>query len=306
MLTERRGLVASTGNPTARRRELGNMLRAMRLARDLTVEEVAESLLVSPSKVSRVETGQRGATARDIRDLAALYQLDDDERQLLDDLAAGGKQRAWWQPFNLPYSIYVGLEADAVSIHDFALAIVPGLLQTPAYAMATLRASYGQRKSYEELQQMIRGRVERQRRVLYAQDTAGKEFWAVIDESVLQRVVGGPDVMSEQVNALAAAAQLPDVRVRIVPFDAGPLPVVTNKFIILGFGRPTMPDVVYLESFTGELVLDQKAAVEQYTEAFDAIMAMSLSEDDTLAALTSIGSDYRSRESDRCIRVARR
>jgi transcriptional regulator with XRE-family HTH domain len=298
--------VAGTGNPTARRRELGNMIRAMRLARDLTVEEVAGSLEVSPSKISRVETGQRGATARDIRDLAELYQLDDDKRQMLHDLAAEGKQRAWWQPFNLPYSIYVGLEADAASIHDFALAVVPGLLQTEAYAMATLQVGYAQRKSAKELQQMLRARMERQRRVLYAEDAQTKEFCAVIDESVLHRVFGGPDVMSEQMNALVAAAQLPDVTVRIVPFEAGPLPVVTNKFIILGFGRPTMPDIVYLESFTGELVLDQKSAVDQYAEAFDALMAMSLSDNDTLAALTSIGSDYRSKESIKCIKVARR
>jgi transcriptional regulator with XRE-family HTH domain len=271
------------------------MLRAMRLAKDMTVEQVAEFLLVSPSKISRVETGQRGATPRDIRDLAALYQLDDEERQVLDDLAAEGKQHSWWQPFNLPYSVYVGLEADAVSIHDFALAVMPGLLQTQAYAMASLRAGYGQHKSAEELRQMTRARMERQRRVLHPEDAPAKEFCVVIDESVLHRVVGGPDVMSEQLKALVAAAQLPEVRVRIVPFEAGPLPVVTNKFIVLGFGRPTMPDIVYLESFTGELVLDDKVAVDQYAEAFDALMAMSLSDDDTLVALTSIESDYRSR-----------
>lgn len=270
------------------------MLRAMRLAKDLTVEQVAESLLVSPSKISRIETGQRGATLRDIRDLAVLYELDDDVRQLLADLAAEGKQRAWWQPFNLPYSIYVGLEADAASIRDFALGIVPGLLQTEAYALAALRAGYAHRRSAEELQQMMRARMERQRRVLHSDDAPAKEFCTVIDEGVLRRVVGGPDVMSEQVKALAAAAQLPDVRVRIVPFEAGPLPVVTNKFIILSFDRPTMPDVVYLESFTGELVLDHKDAVDQYAEAFDALMAMSLSDEDTLAALASIESDYRS------------
>lgn len=270
------------------------MLRAMRLANGLTVEEVAESLLVSSSKISRVETGQRGATPRDIRDFAALYELGDDERQLLADLAAEGKQRAWWQPFNLPYSIYVGLEADAASIHDFALAIVPGLLQTEAYAMATLRAGYAQRRSAEELRQMMRARMERQRRVLHPVDTPPKEFCAVIDESVLRRVVGGPDVMAEQLKALTVVAQLPDVSVRIVPFEAGPLPVVTNKFIILGFGRPTMPDVVYLESFTGELVLDHQEAVDQYAEAFEALRSMSLSDDDTLAALASIESGYRS------------
>jgi transcriptional regulator with XRE-family HTH domain len=277
---------ATSGNPTARRRELGTMLRALRTARGLTVERVAELLLISPSKISRVETGQRGATARDVRDFARLYELSSDEQQVLTDLAAEGKQRAWWQPFNISYSTYAGLESDAESIKDFNLETVPGLLQTESYAKALIQALVPQ-WSDKEIGLQVQARVQRQQRVIRSDDGA-RSFVAVIDEAVLRRTVGGPDVMREQLAALRDASRLSNVTLQVVPFEAGPLPVGTNKFIILGFGRPSMPDVVYLETFTGELVLDTAAEVAQYAEAFARLREMSLSPDDTRDFIASL------------------
>jgi transcriptional regulator with XRE-family HTH domain len=98
-----------------RARELGALLRALRTRKGWTAEQVAARLLVSPSKVSRLETGQRGARARDIRDLCDLYEVDGEQRQHLLELASEGKQRAWWQPLGLPYSTYLGLEAEATT-----------------------------------------------------------------------------------------------------------------------------------------------------------------------------------------------
>ena len=104
-------------SPTLRRRELGALLRAHRLDLGLTVDQVAERLLCSPSKVSRMETGQRGATQRDVRDLCALYGITGEEEcTRLMTLAREGKQQGWWQPFELPYSTYVGLEQEALSM----------------------------------------------------------------------------------------------------------------------------------------------------------------------------------------------
>jgi transcriptional regulator with XRE-family HTH domain len=262
------------------------MLRALRTARGLTVERVAELLLISPSKISRVETGQRGATARDVRDFARLYELSSDEQQVLTDLAAEGKQRAWWQPFNISYSTYAGLESDAESIKDFNLETVPGLLQTESYAKALIQALVPQ-WSDKEIGLQVQARVQRQQRVIRSDDGA-RSFVAVIDEAVLRRTVGGPDVMREQLAALRDASRLSNVTLQVVPFEAGPLPVGTNKFIILGFGRPSMPDVVYLETFTGELVLDTAAEVAQYAEAFARLREMSLSPDDTRDFIASL------------------
>lgn len=264
------------------------MLRARRTALGLTVEDAANHLLVSPSKISRVETGQRNITARDIRDLAVLYRLTDQERQLLAELAAGGKVRAWWQPFNLPYSYatYVGLEADAISIRDFTLSVVPGLLQTDQYARAIVRAGYPH-MSDESLQQLVQARLERQRRVLHE---AGTNFTALLDESALRRVVGGPAVMENQLKSLLKASELPNVIIRVVPFAAGPLPSPTNKFIILSFDGP--PDVVFLESLTGQLVLERESDLEAYHDAYAALQELALPAGGSYDRLLTLQREY--------------
>jgi Domain of unknown function (DUF5753)/Helix-turn-helix domain len=266
------------------------MLRAMRLARGLTVEEVAANLLVSASKISRVETGQRGATARDIRDLALLYELSSHERDLLTELAAEGKQRAWWQSFNLPYSAYVGLEADAVKIMNFNLAIIPGLLQTEPYAHEMVRSIYRE-MSEEGIEEMTRVRMERQARVLHSVD-AVPSYTSIMDEAVLRRVVGSPSVMRDQMRSLRESAELSNVTIRVVPFSAGALAVGTNMFIILAFGRESMPDIVYLETLTGELILDSERERRQYKDGFAALSEVAASEDETLELVASLERDY--------------
>ena len=120
-------------SPTVRRRELGALLRKLRLEKGLTVEQAASQLLFSMSKLSRMETGHGVATPRDIRDLCDLYGVTDEaERDHMMNLAAEAKQQAWWQSYELNYATYVGLEAEAVAIGDFQSSVVPGLLQIDA------------------------------------------------------------------------------------------------------------------------------------------------------------------------------
>ena len=130
------------GSPTVRRRELGCLVPAScEKKKGCTVKQVTEYLLCSPSKVSRIETGQRGATLRDVRDLCDLYGVRDEaERERLMTLAREGKQQGWWQSYDLPYSMYVGLESEAVSIKDYDSAVIPGLLQTADYARALFQS----------------------------------------------------------------------------------------------------------------------------------------------------------------------
>jgi len=264
------------------------MLRARRTALGITVEDAADHLLVSPSKISRIETGQRNITARDIRDLAALYRLTDEERELLGVLSIGGKVRAWWQPYNLPYnySTYVGLEADATSIRDFAMGVVPGLLQTAQYAGAVTGASAVDLPD-ESVRQRVQTRLERQRHVLHE---AATKFSAMIDESALRRVVGGAAVMQNQLKALVTATELPNVTIRVVPFAAGPLPVLTNKFIILSFDGP--PDLVFLESLTGQLVLERESDLAAYHDAYTTLERLALPADESYERLLGLLREY--------------
>ena len=266
------------------------LLRNLRTGRGWTVDYVAEQLMCSSSKVSRLETGHRGASARDIRDLANLYEVDDELRERLTILASEGKQRAWWQPLNLPYSIYVGLEAEAATISDYGLNVLPGLLQTPDYARAVVRAAVPQWVP-EVVEQRVGGRIARQQILTRAESPPA--FRAVIDECVLRRVVGDRAIMAAQLERLLEISELPNVSLRVIPFDAGALPA-GNKFIILNFGAPTIPDVVFIEGVTGDLYLENPEDIEAYNATFWSLRELSVDAEGTREIIATLLGQYRS------------
>ena len=283
--------VHATGSPTVRRRELGALLKALRSAKGWTAEQVADRLLVSTSKVSRLETGQRGASTRDINDLCDLYEVDDEQRQHLLELASEGKQRAWWQPLALPYSTYVGLEAEAKFISDYGLGIMPGLLQTADYARAVVRAAVPKWVP-EVVEQRVQGRMTRQQRL---HSGNAPHFEAVVDESVLHRVVGSPAIMQGQLERLLELSNRPNVTLRVIPYEAGALPAGNNKFIILGFALPTVPDVVFIEGLTGDLYLEDPRDVEIYNLTFRTLVQLAASPDETREIITAAIGGHRAR-----------
>jgi len=252
------------------------------------MDYVAEQLLCSPSKISRLETGQRGASPRDVRDLCMLYEVSQEQRARLAELARAGKQRAWWQPLALPYSTYVGLEAEASSIRDYGLGIIPGLLQTAEYARAVVRAAVPQWVP-EVIEQRVHGRMARQQIL----DSPHRlRFDAVVDESVLHRVVGSPSIMAAQLERLLAAADLQNVSIRVIPYGAGALPAGNNKFIILSFAESAVPDVVFVEGLTGDLYLEDASDVEVYNTTFRALSELAYSPQQTQARIASMIMSY--------------
>jgi transcriptional regulator with XRE-family HTH domain len=261
-----------TGNPTAYRRELGSLLRSFRKDSGLTTEQVAQQLGISRSKISRLENGRRGASQVDISRLCDLYQVDRESRSRLSDLAAEGKQHPWWRPGNLLQPDYIGLEETAESISDYGLALVPGLLQTADYARALVQAA-DPSVSPDIVEERVQARMARQRLL---SSEAGPSFVAVLDESVLHRVVGTPTVMLAQLRQLLELSQLPNVTVRIVPYDAGVVPSGVGKFIILRFAKPGMSDVVLIEDLTTHRYLEQSSEVEIYAAIFDMLVALSV------------------------------
>jgi transcriptional regulator with XRE-family HTH domain len=258
-------------SPTVRRKQLGTLLRSLRSEKGLTVDEVAGRIGVSPSKVSRLENGHRGASATDIENLSDLYEVDDEQREHLVELAREGKQRATWQPTGLPYSTYVGLEADAASISDFGLGIMPGLLQTADYARAVVRAAVPKWPP-SVVERRVSGRMARQNLLL---SDNYPQFDAVIDESVLHRVVGSPSIMRAQLERLLELCELPAVTVRVIPYDAGALPAGNNKFIILRFALADMSDVVFVEGLTGDLYINDPHEVDVYRLTFKTLGALA-------------------------------
>jgi transcriptional regulator with XRE-family HTH domain len=281
--------VTETRSPVLRRRELGAILRALRTETGMTVEQVAGSLLCSPSKVSRLETGHRGASARDIRDLSDLYQVDPAQREHLTELAKESKAQAWWQPYGLPYATYVGLEAEATSISDYGSGVFPGLLQTPDYARV-IHESATPEPDPALIEQQIEVRLVRQT-ALRREDPPPPKLEAIMDEAILHRPVGGPKIMGAQIGRVIEACELPNVTVRVLPFAAGAHPALDSTFILLDFEAPT-PGVVYVEGLVGHLLLERMPDVQRYRQVFERLRSTSLDEQKSLDLMSSMRAVY--------------
>lgn len=276
--------VPEVRSPTLRRRELGALLRARRQELGFTVEQVAERLLCSPSKVSRMETGQRGATLRDVRDLCALYGINgEEERERLMTLAREGKQQAWWQSYDLPYSTYVGLEAAAAGIKDYDSAVVPGLLQTPEYTRARHEGTLP-RLEADEIERRVEVTLTRQ--LVLTQEHA-PYFWSILDEAVLHRVVGGPAVMKAQLERLIEASRQPRITIQVIPYEIGAHPALDSIFTIVEFDGD-VPGVVYVEGLVGSIYLERPDDLDRYQEVFDRLSTIALSPDDSIALMQKV------------------
>ncbi|MER6048112.1 helix-turn-helix domain-containing protein [Streptomyces sp. BHT-5-2] len=270
--------MASNVNPTVRRRRLGQELRRLREDKGLTAEQVAERLLVSQSKISRLENGRRSISQRDVRDLCGVYEVED--RRIVDSLmqmAKDSRQQGWWHAFgDIPYSVYIGLETEAASLRTYESLLVPGLLQTPGYAESVIPGTVPE-LAPDDLEKRIQVRMRRQERV---RDTERPlRLWVVLDESALRRVVGSHLIMREQLEHLVEVSKLPHVTVQVLPYDAGAHAGMSGTFSILEFDDAADSSVVYIEGVTSDLYLEKTNDVHKYTIMYEHLRAQALSAD---------------------------
>lgn len=283
--------MASNVNPTVRRRRLGSELRRLREQKGMTAEEVASRLLVSQSKISRLENGRRSISQRDVRDLCGVYGVED--HRIVDSLmqmARESRQQGWWHAFgDVPYSVYIGLETDAASLRVYESQIVPGLLQTKNYAEAVIAGSMPE-ATPEQVEKRVHVRMRRQDRV---NDPDGPlRLWAVVDEAALRRVVGNNEIMREQLLHLAHLSTLPHVTVQLLPFDCGAHPGLNGPFAILEFDDATDTSVVYLEGVTSDLYLEKDADVHVYSVMYEHLRAQALSAEQTRQFIAEVADEY--------------
>jgi hypothetical protein len=208
-----------------------------------------------------------------------LYGITGDEQEALVQLAREARKRGWWHAYNEVFTgTFVGLEADASSLHAFQALLVPGLLQTERYARAVIRAMRPDADE-TEIKRRVAARMARQDLLT---DSAPPEYWAVIDEAVLHRVIDGPEVMAEQLYRMITVAKMPHVTIQVVPFGAGAHPGMEGPFLILGFPEQADPDVVYVDSTSSGLYLEMPPDVRRYTLMFDHLRAAALRPGDTV------------------------
>ncbi|MFJ4842483.1 helix-turn-helix domain-containing protein [Streptomyces sp. NPDC088746] len=278
-------------NPTVRRRRLGQELRRLREIKGMTAEEVAERLLVSQSKISRLENGRRSISQRDVRDLCGVYEVED--HRIVDSLmqmAKDSRQQGWWHAFgDIPYSVYIGLETDAESLRVYEPQVVPGLLQTRGYAEALINGALPEAPP-SDIEKRVNVRARRQDRVNAPEHPL--RLWAVIDESALRRLVGGKQVMIEQLEHLIEQSQLPHVTVQVLPFDMGAHPGINGQYAILEFPDAADSSVVYIEGVTSDLYLEKANDVQRYSVMYEHLRAQALNVDQTRQFIGDIAKEY--------------
>ena len=275
-------------NPTLRARRLALELLRRREAAGLTREEAARQLEWSTSTIFRIETGRSRPQPGNVKVLLELYGVTGPERDGLIRLSREARQPGWWHSFRdilpNPYEVYIGLEAGAASIRNFEPVVIPGLLQTEDYARQTLRNGPGE-LDREDVERLVQVRMERQR-ILGREDRP--RLWAVLDEAIIRRVVGGPEVMREQLRHLIDCAEQGKTTLQVVPFGAGAHAGTTGPFVILEFPEPTDPDVVYVETLAGDIYLEAPTDVDRYTLAFARLLAAALHPDDSVRLVQQV------------------
>lgn len=254
----------------------------------MTAAEVANILGMSPSKMSRMETGRRGLHPDDVSALLNLYRVPETRREELMDLVRTQSQPGWWQSqgIGLPvlWKDLIDLESRASRIQNFELALIPGLLQTRDYAAAVMR---GINKSLSELAlaSLVGSRMARQN-VLMRTD---KQFLLVIDEHALRCPVGDPGVMRRQLRHLIDEADRPNVTLRVVPTMAGSYTGLSGPFMIMDF--PDEPSVVFFENQNVGMFPENKDDVAAYRQAFGGILTSALSPAESVELINAISTE---------------
>ncbi|MFF4311437.1 helix-turn-helix domain-containing protein [Streptomyces sp. 900105755] len=283
--------MASNVNPTVRRRRLGQELRRLRELKGMTAEEVAERLLVSQSKISRLENGRRSISQRDVRDLCGVYEVEDQRVvESLMEMARDSRQQGWWHAFgDIPYSVYIGLETDAESLRVYEPQLVTGLLQTRAYAEALVQGALPE-TSAADIEKRVQVRMRRQERITAEHNPL--RLWVVLDEAALRRLVGSRLVMREQLEYLLEMSQQPHITVQVLPFECGAHPGLNGQYAILEFADAADSSVVYLEGVTSDLYLEKAHDVQKYAVMYEHLRAQSLNVEHSRQFIADAAKEY--------------
>lgn len=278
-------------SPTVRQRELGKRLRELRNHHGLTVEDVAEKLLCSATKISRLETGARRPSLRDVRDLCTLYGVDDSTSADLMTLAREAREQGWWthyEDFNL--SPYIGFEQVATAIMCYAMNYMPALLQTAEYAHAVVNAIAPQ-TDLDIRRQRVEVWLRRQQ--VFEQEERPR-YRVLLDEAVLYRRIGGSEVMADQLEKVLTAERDSRATVQVIPFDLVTNAAQDSNFVLLEFrDESNLSPVVFIEGLTGNQYLERTADIARYRETLDYLRDSALNPRDSVQLIHERQEVYR-------------
>lgn len=290
------GVTIETTSPTTWRRWLARQMRARRLAAGFDQRAVADRLRCTVTKVSYGETAERPYRLRDLTEiLLPLYDVPEDEWPAYLEACERSRERGWWQDYDEDvvqdwYARFLGLEQGASTLRGFVMQVVPGLLQTPAY-VRTVMAEAPLKLTPEEATGRLEVRLRRQEVLTRRPEPLDVHY--VLDEAVLRRVVGGPEVMRDQLVHLAEVATRPNVTLQVLAFERGFYFDGQGEPVILGFPWPDDPGVVYVETRTGGDCLQEPHEVDDFVQSFDHVRRRALSPVESVAMIRDIAGGHR-------------
>ncbi|MEU3308282.1 helix-turn-helix transcriptional regulator [Nocardiopsis sp. NPDC006832] len=258
-------------SPTVRRQRLARELRRLREDRGLQLSAAAKEASVPPSTLSNIESAEaRRVKPRDIDALAELYGASADIRAALQELAQESKEKGWWSKYKDVFggNALPDFEVEASMIRMYQCQVIPGLLQTPDYAEAVFRG--GGAYTDEEVRRHVDARIQRQH-VLSRHNPL--HLWAVIDEAAFHRQVSDLSVMQEQLQHLINMAMRHNVNIQVLPFQAGMHAALSGSFFLLDFPSELDPSIVYTETSTDSLFVQESASVQRYVTIFSNLNA---------------------------------
>ncbi|PCG86333.1 transcriptional regulator [Streptomyces sp. WZ.A104] len=280
-----------SATPALCRLQLGSELRQLRQAAGLKASQVVRRLLWSPSKLTRLETGENAVVEpADVMALCEIYGAGGETRALLQGYAAVTKtKRDWWQsPEYRPaigpgFKAFLGLEATASALQTYESEFVPGLLQTEAYIRVIHQRAH-EGLGADEVDRLVTVRMTRQE--VLSRSESPVKLTAIINEAVLHRAIGGGTVMRDQLSHIAEVAELPNVRVQIMPFSFGAHSGMNGPFVVLSFpDRAALRPIVYLENLADAWVSRRDSDVERYVEAFTDLQALAPGPQESLSMI---------------------
>lgn len=272
--------MATRYSPTIRRRRLSAELKRIRLAAKLTSEEVAAAAELSRSTYSNIESGskQRPRLIEIRAILAACGVGPGKEYEEILDLCRQSLERGWWSRYkDVLATRYVGFETEATSISTWEPIMIPGLLQTSAYAELLAQSAL---TGPDEIKRVVDARVARQR--ILEEDPP--ELWAIFDQTALDRLEHYPKVRHAQVEHLLVMAEQPAITIQMTRSDR-PNMGSGGPFVLLEFPEPVDPTVVYLETDTDGLYLEDPGEVARYRTLMNHLRLVALRPDETMSYL---------------------
>ncbi|HUB42265.1 MAG TPA: Scr1 family TA system antitoxin-like transcriptional regulator [Streptosporangiaceae bacterium] len=284
--------------PLAPRRAIAAVLKQLREEAGKNLQDVASDLLISKSKLSRLENAQGRPLPRDIRDLIRYYAIDGSAlANRLQRWVKDAQRPGWWTDFDVllgagGLDAHVAYEADATIERTYTLPFLPALLQTKEYATAIFRDM--EHRSDEELEQLVEVRLRRQAALRSREGLPPLQLVAVTHESTLRQTIGSRAIMRAQLDALAERPPDPQVRLYVLPFSATPVFSMTCMYAYFDYDEAGSlgQDVVHIETHAGFLNIEDSEQVARYRSAHEALVRASLSEDDSRALIRSIREEH--------------